>query len=127
MDHLADLKSLEQPKYTDIFGIDTPCQSKQRLWPKGMCVATQALSVDYVAAARQSEEKMLSLKHFSETFNKTENKQRVRVIRSEVFNAEKQAHSTKPTDFSFLDSLKTESFLLYVLLSISPISHHPQE
>lgn len=82
MDHLAHLKSLEQPKYTDIFGIDTSCQSKQKLWPKGMCVATQALSVDYVAAARQSEEKILSLKHFSETFNKTENKHRVRVIRS---------------------------------------------
>jgi len=47
-----------------------------------MCVATQALHVDYVAAARQSEEKILSLKYFSETFNKTENKQRGRVIRS---------------------------------------------
>ena len=42
--------------------------------------ATQALSVDYVAAAGQSEEKILFLKHFSETFNKTENKQKVSVI-----------------------------------------------
>lgn len=44
-----------------------------------MCVATPTLSVHYTAAAGESEEKILSLRQFSETFNKTEN-ERVCVI-----------------------------------------------
>lgn len=44
-----------------------------------MCCNT-ALSVDYDAAAEESEEKILFLRQFSEAFNKIENKQKVSVI-----------------------------------------------
>lgn len=47
---------------------------------QGHACCTQALSVDYVAAAEQSEKKIPSTGHFSETFNEIENKQWVSMI-----------------------------------------------
>lgn len=47
---------------------------------QGHVCCNTSLRVDYVAAAGQNEEEMLFLRQFSETLNKTENKQRVSVI-----------------------------------------------